>query len=112
MSDNDERLFAMLIYLVSLFFPILGPLIIWLIKRDDSEFVDYHGKEYFNFFISFAVYGIVSGILMILLIGFLLLVVVGILTFIFTIIALIKAYNGERYRIPLVFRIIKYTFSL
>ncbi|WP_163970239.1 DUF4870 domain-containing protein [Oceanobacillus halotolerans] len=107
MTSNDERLFAMLIYLVSLFFPILGPLLIWLLKRDQSDFVDYHGKEYFNFFISFTIYSIVSGILVLVLIGFVLLFVVGILAFIFTLIALFKAYGGERYQIPLVIRFIK-----
>ncbi|TRM11922.1 DUF4870 domain-containing protein [Lentibacillus cibarius] len=107
MPEKDERMFAMLIYLVSIFFPVLGPLIIWLFKRDESDFVDYHGKEYFNFFLSFTVYSIISCILVILLIGFVLLPVVGILAFVFTIIALFKANNGERYRIPLVFRMIK-----
>ncbi|TMN23122.1 DUF4870 domain-containing protein [Lentibacillus cibarius] len=107
MPEKDERMFAMLIYLVSIFFPVLGPLIIWLFKRDESDFVDYHGKEYFNFFLSFTVYSIISGILVILLIGFVLLPVVGILAFVFTIIALFKANNGVRYRIPLVFRMIK-----
>ncbi|MFD2045410.1 DUF4870 domain-containing protein [Ornithinibacillus salinisoli] len=107
MTTNDERLFAMLIYLVSIFFPVLGPLIIWLLKRDESEFVDYHGKEYFNFLISFTIYTFVSGILVLVLIGFVLLIVLAILAFILTIIALIKAYQGERYRIPLAIKFIK-----
>ncbi|SET17195.1 hypothetical protein SAMN05216389_106155 [Oceanobacillus limi] len=107
MPSSDERLLAMLIYLVSFFVPILGPLLIWLLKRDESDFIDYHGKEYFNFFISFTIYSIISGILVLVLIGFVLLFVVGILLFIFTIIALFKAYQGERYRIPLVIHMIK-----
>lgn len=104
---DDERLFAMLIYILSFFFPILAPLIIWLIKRDESSFVDYHGKEYFNFFLSFFIYGIISSILMLVLIGFLLAAIVGILGLIFTILAAIKSYNGEYYKIPLVIRFIK-----
>ncbi|WP_404453647.1 DUF4870 domain-containing protein [Virgibacillus necropolis] len=107
MSSNDERLFAMLIYLVSFPFPILGPLVIWMLKRDDSDFIDYHGKEYFNFFISYSIYAIISVILIILLIGLLLIWIVGIMAFVFTIIALIKAYSGKRYRFPLIFRFIK-----
>ncbi|MGM8366013.1 DUF4870 domain-containing protein [Virgibacillus sp. W0181] len=107
MPSNDERMIAMLLYLVSFFVPVLGPLVIWLVKREDSEFIDYHGKEYFNFFISFTIYSIISTILILVLVGILLLIIVGILLFIFTIIALVKAYNGERYRIPLTFRIIK-----
>ncbi|MFC4556847.1 DUF4870 domain-containing protein [Virgibacillus kekensis] len=107
MANSDDRLFAMLIYLTSFFFPVLGPLIIWLFKRDDSEFVDYHGKEYFNFFIAFTVYTIISGILVLVLIGFVLLLIVGITAFILTLIALIKSYNGENYRFPLIFRFIQ-----
>lgn len=107
MSENDERLFGMLLYLLSIPFPVLAPLIIWMIKRDDSAFIDYHGKEYFNFLISYAIYSIVSTILMVLLIGFILIFVVGVMLFVFTIIAAVKAYGGEKYRIPLIIRFIK-----
>lgn len=107
MSNSDERLIAMLIYLVSFPFPILGPLVIWLIKKDDSDFIDYHGKEYFNFFISYSIYAIISTILIILLIGLLLIWIVGIMAIVFTIIAAIKAYKGEKYRFPFIFRLIK-----
>ena len=107
MLSEDERLFAMLIYLVSFFVPVIGPLIIWIIKRDESEFIEYHGKEYFNFLISFTIYGVASGILIILLIGLLLAPAVAITGFILTIIAAVRAYNCERYQIPLVIRFIK-----
>ena len=33
----------------ALFTVFIGPLIIWFIKKDDSAFIDYHGREYFNF---------------------------------------------------------------
>src|SRR5699024_12598050 len=85
---DEERMMHMLIYLVSLFTTIIGPLIIWLIKREESEFVDYHGKEYMNFFISFAIYSFVSTLLMIILIGFVLLFIIGYVYFIFIIIVL------------------------
>src|SRR5699024_8557462 len=107
MTNSDERLFAMLIYLVSFFVPVIGPLIIWIIKRDDSDFIDYHDKEYFNFFISFKIYGYTSVILILLIICFLLVPAVGITGIKQTIIDAVKAYNGERYRIPLVIRFIK-----
>ena len=70
-TTSDERLFAMLIYVTSFFTTIIGPLIIWLIKREESEFIDFHGKEYLNFVISYFVYGIVAGISVFLFIGFL-----------------------------------------
>ncbi|KAB8139347.1 DUF4870 domain-containing protein [Gracilibacillus oryzae] len=107
MRESDDRLFSMLIYLLSLFFPIIAPLIIWLMKRDDSELVDFHGKEYFNFLISFTIYSIASTILMFVLIGFVLIFVVGIAALILTIIGAVKAYQGERYKLPLVIHFIK-----
>ncbi|MFS0674719.1 DUF4870 domain-containing protein [Ornithinibacillus sp. 179-J 7C1 HS] len=106
-TTEDDRLFAMLLYILSFPFPVLGPLLIWLIKRDNSAFVDFHGKEYFNFIISFTIYTIISSILMIILIGFLLAFIVGITAIILTIIAAVKAYQGETFRIPLVIRFIR-----
>jgi len=107
MPSQDERLFAMLIYVSSFFTTFIGPLIIWLLKRDESPFIDFHGKEYFNFVISYGIYTIASSILMIVLIGFITIWIVGLLAFIFTIIAAVKAYNGEVYQVPLVFRLIR-----
>ncbi|MCT2537901.1 DUF4870 domain-containing protein [Aquibacillus koreensis] len=107
MVNSDEKLYALLIYLLSFPFPILGPLIIWLLKREESEYVDFHGKEYCNFFISYVIYFTISGVLTVLLIGFVLLPIVGLMLTIFTIIAAVKSYSGERYRIPLIFHFIK-----
>jgi uncharacterized Tic20 family protein len=107
MVNNDERLLAAGLYVLSILFPVLAPLVIWLIKKDESSFIDFHGREYFNFLISYTVYFIVAGISTILLIGFVLLPVLGLMLFVFTIIAAIKAYEGNEYRFPLIFRLIK-----
>lgn len=107
MENTTERTLAMAIYLSSFFTAVLGPLIIWLIKKDESSFIDYHGKEYFNFFISYSIYAIASSILMLVLIGFILLPIVGLGIFIFTIIGAIKAYEGQLYRIPFIIRFLK-----
>lgn len=107
LPSNDERLLAAAIYVSSLFTAFIGPLVIWLIKKDESSFVDYHGKEYFNFLISYGIYFFISSILVIILIGALFLWILGILVLIFTIIAAIRAYEGKRYQIPFVIRIIR-----
>jgi uncharacterized protein len=106
MVEQEERTLAMLIYLISFFTAFIGPLVIWLLKKDESEFIDHHGREYFNFLISFTIYGIISTILIILLIGIFLLIALGIAAFILTIIAAIRAYEGEHYRFPFIFRIL------
>jgi uncharacterized protein len=107
MVKSEERMLAAILYVVSLFFPIIGPLVIWLLKKDESSFINYHGREYFNFFISYTVYSIISGILVFLLVGIFLLWILGIMALVFTIIAAVKAYEGNEYRFPLVFRVIK-----
>jgi uncharacterized protein len=107
MIKSEERMLAAGIYVLSLFFPVIGPLVIWLIKKDESAFIDYHGREYFNFLISYTIYFFVSGILTIILIGFVALAILGLMLFVFTIIAAIKAYEGNQYRFPLIVRLIK-----
>ena len=86
---------------------IIGPLIIWLIKKDQSAWVDQHGKEALNFQISVAIYAIVAGILTLVVIGILLLIAVGIFSLVMIIIASVKANNGEMYYYPLTIRFIK-----
>jgi uncharacterized protein len=107
MIKSEERMLAAILYVVSLFFPIIGPLVIWLLKKDESSFINYHGREYFNFFISYTVYSVISGILVFLIVGIFLLWILGIMALVFTIIAAVKAYEGNEYRFPLVFRVIK-----
>jgi len=112
-SDKDARLWATLCHLAALagFIGIplgwvLGPLIIWLIKRNDFAFVDRHGKEALNFQISMTIYGFVCFLLVFVLIGIPLLLAAGILDIVFTIVAAVKANNGEDYRYPLSIRFI------
>lgn len=106
MISNEDRLIAAAIYVISFFTALIGPLVIWLVKKNDSDFVDYHGREYLNFFISYFIYTIISFILTIVFIGFIMLAIIGVLAFVFTIIAAIKAYEGKEYRIPFVFRLV------
>lgn len=105
MPTKDEKVFAVLIYVLSFPTPLLGPLVIWLLKKD-SPFIDYHGREYFNFLISYTIYGIIAGILVLVGIGVLLLPILGVLAVVFTIIAAVRAYEGKEYRIPLIFHIL------
>ena len=86
---------------------VIGPLIIWLIKKDQMPFVDDQGKESLNFQITMLIAYIISGILMLVLIGFLLIVVVGIFDIVMLIIASIKASEGVQYRYPYTIRLIK-----
>ncbi|QSO54966.1 DUF4870 domain-containing protein [Alicyclobacillus curvatus] len=86
---------------------ILGPLTVWLIKRNQFWLVDEQGKEALNFQISLMIYGIIAGILCLILIGFLLLIALAVLQIVLVIIAAIKVSNGEHYRYPLTIRLIR-----
>jgi hypothetical protein len=97
---------------------IVAPLIVWLLKRNESVGVDAHGKESLNFHISWTLYWLISlmvvGALCIIMIGILLIPlliaggVLGWLTMlILTLIASVKASNGELYRYPLTIRFLK-----
>ena len=111
---QDERTWGMLahisafaLFLVPMIGCALGPLIVWLIKRDQSEFVADQGKEALNFNISFLLAGVVCGALVFVLIGILLGVALFFYWLAMTIIAGIKASEGVRYRYPFTLRLIK-----
>jgi len=74
---------------------ILAPLVIWLIKKAESEFVDYNSREALNFQISITIYAIVTGALCFVFIGFLLIPVILIADIVLTIMATVKANNGD-----------------
>lgn len=85
----------------------LGPLIIWLVKKDSMPFVNDQAKEALNFNITVAIAAFVCGVLMIVLIGLLLLPALAVIWLVCVIIAAIKANEGERYRYPFALRLIK-----
>jgi uncharacterized Tic20 family protein len=85
---------------------VIGPLVVWLIKRDDDPFIDYSGKEALNFNISFLIYGVVAAFLIILLIGLILLPIVFVVWLVLVIVAAVKTSNGEYYRYPLTIRFV------
>lgn len=105
--DADARLMATLIYVLSFFTSLIAPLIIWLIKRDESPFVDRAGKNYLNFLLSYLIWVTVATIAIFIIIGIIILPILVLLNFIFTIVAAVKAYNGEDYLPPLSIRFFK-----
>ncbi|WP_279236585.1 DUF4870 domain-containing protein [Dyella sp. RRB7] len=91
----------------------LGPLIIWLVKKDAMPFVDDQGKEALNFNITVAIVFFALFVLTLITLGLGVViaipigVVVGIAWLVFTIIAAIRANEGVRYRYPYTLRLIK-----
>ena len=88
---------------------VLGPLLIWLLKKDQSSFIDDQGKEALNFQITIGLFYIGVAILSCVTLGLggLLAPVVWIVAIVFAILGTVAANRGERYRYPLAIRLIK-----
>jgi len=85
---------------------LLGPLIVWLMKRGDSPEIDAYGKESLNFQLSMLIYDAIAGILCIVLIGIPILIALWVLNTVLVIIASVKASEGKFYRYPFTIRLI------
>src|ERR1700736_1949739 len=83
---------------------LLGPLVVWLIKRDASPEIDANGKESLNFQISMLIYDAIAAILCIVLIGIPILIALWVLNTVFVIIASVKTSEGKFYRYPFTIR--------
>lgn len=84
----------------------LGPLLVLLIQGNKSPYVRRHAVESLNFQLSVLIYGLVSALLVLVLVGIFLLIALGVMWLVFPIIASIKAANGEEYRYPLTIRMV------
>lgn len=104
---QDEKNLGLIMHVLSLVgFSLIGPLIVWLVKKDESAFINAQGRELLNFQISFLIYAIVCIPLCFVLIGIPLLIVVGLASFILTIIGLVKATEGKIYRFPVTIKML------
>jgi len=110
--QNNEKQMAMFAHLGGLagfVFPfgnIIVPVIIWATQKETSAYVAKHSLESINFQISLTIAAIVAGFLCFVLIGFPLLILVGVLGIVFPIIAAIKANDGFDYRYPMTVRLV------
>ncbi|MDO6802733.1 DUF4870 domain-containing protein [Wenyingzhuangia sp. 1_MG-2023] len=115
-DNKTEKILAMILHLSGFLngtFPIIIPLIIWLLKKDESYFIREHGKAALNFQLSILILGTVAALFVFLTIGLGATVVIplaiifGFLYIYFIVIATLAAYNGQLYRYPFSLEIIK-----
>ncbi len=104
---GDEKTMAMLCHLLGIFTGFLGSLIIWLIKKDESAFVNDQGKEALNFQLTVLIGYVISCILIMVFIGMALFPLLWICNIIFCIMGAVAANRGELYRYPVKIRFIK-----
>lgn len=107
--DMEQNTFSMLMYLV-LIFGFLGAIlsiVMWATNKEKSPFVDSHGKNILNWFISSVIYAVASIILVFFCIGYFLIFGLAITHLIFIILGAIKANNGETFKFPLAIPFVK-----
>ncbi len=109
-ATDDDRLWATFIHLSGLagyLVPtgsIVAPLILWLVKKSQSPFLDDHGREALNFQISMVLWGLVAAVLCFVCVGMLLLPVVIIVQIVYSIVMAVRANRGEYVRYPITIR--------
>lgn len=108
-TSSEEKTLAGIMYIMCMI-PVvnfLGPLIIWLVKREESTFIDDHGKQIVNFQIMMFLGGIVSTLLAVIFIGGILGTILFIGNIALSIVGAVKAFNGESYTYPINLKILK-----
>lgn len=115
--NAEERNMGMLIHLLAIFTSWLGPLILWLVRKDQSPFIDHHGKEALNFQITYTIVAFGVGLVGMVLgivtmgVGILLLIPLWLVMFVFVLIweiqACVSASRGEWYHYPCTIRFIR-----
>ena len=109
-GPSDDNMWALVSYLSPIIVSFLGPLIVYMIKKDESPYVRYHAAQSLNLIITSTIYGFGIFIFSVLLavvthgVGILALLPLylafGILTLVYLILASVAAGRGELYRIP------------
>lgn len=111
--SSEDKNWAMLCHLgafagfVLPFANVLVPLVLWLMKKDTSAFVEAHGKEVVNFQITLTGILAVCTLLYLVLIGFMFHIIFVVFAVVVTVLGAIKAQNGEGFRYPLTMRLVK-----
>jgi uncharacterized Tic20 family protein len=108
---------AMFIYLLGIFTHFIGPIILWMMKKDQSKFIDHHGKEVINFSITIAIAGLILsavGVPVVVLtfcLGAFIVgplgMALGIYATVMMVIGAMRASKGEWWEFPISFRMIK-----
>jgi uncharacterized protein len=106
--SKDEKTWGLLAHLSGIFLGFVGPLIIWMIKKDEMPFVNQEAKEALNFQITVAIGYAAARVLMpILHTHYLLYQAIGICNLVFCIMGAMKANEGAAYAYPFSLKLVK-----
>ena len=112
-DNKDERMWGMFCHLSALagfmipFGNIIGPLVVYSLKKDEYGFVADQGKESLNFQISVLIYLAIGVVTILILVGIAFLLLIPLISLILTVLAAVRANDGEYYRYPFCIRFIK-----
>lgn len=106
LSPADEKLWATLIHIGGIFFGFIPALIGYLVLKDKGPFIRAHTATALNFQITMTIALIVSSILTIILIGLFLMLAVAVVIIVFSIIAAVKANQGQFYSYPMTIKFV------
>ena len=104
--SSNQNTWVMLIHLSQLLaypLPVVGyavPIVLWQVKKNESDLIDRHGRIAANWIISLLIYMLISWVLILAVVGWIFLLVLGLLGVLFPVIAAIKASNGETWHYP------------
>ncbi|MBC7697435.1 MAG: DUF4870 domain-containing protein [Bacteroidia bacterium] len=104
--SNDDRNIATVTHLGGTVFSFIPALIVWVLKKDDSEYISNQAKEALNFQITVLIAQFIAGVLALILIGFVFMGIIWLANIVLCIIAAISTSKGETYRYPLTLRLI------
>ena len=104
--SNDDKNIATVTHLGGTVFSFIPALIVWVLKKDDSEYISNQAKEALNFQITVLVAQFIAGVLALVLIGFVFMGIIWLANIVLCIIAAISTSKGETYRYPLTLRLI------
>lgn len=104
--SNDEKNIATITHLGGILFSFIPALIVFLLKKDDSEFIRVEAREALNFQITLLLAQFVAYVLIFVLVGFLLLGLIWLFNIVICIIAAISSSKGEHYHYPFTLRLI------
>jgi uncharacterized Tic20 family protein len=113
MNNQSDRNTATLLHLMGflgLVFPlgnVVGPVILWLVKKDESPLIDKEGKKAINFQITMSIAMIISTLLIFIVVGLIFIVAIMILEFVAIITAAIRTSQGQEYNYPFSFEFLK-----
>lgn len=110
LEERNWAVFCHVAALAGLIIPlgnIIGPLVVWILRRNAFAYVDQQGKEAVNFQISMTIYALIAAVLVVFIIGLPLLFLIMAVDIVLVIVAAINVSQGKNYRYPITIRLIR-----